>query len=127
MKIGSISRILKDDLAKGGAVPAWVEYLISPLNEFISVATQALRGNLTFQDNFLCKQTTLELTHGVEVEVNPQSSLKVIGMIPLNALKESVDASGFRLKSSGLVGVTFYFRGGVAATKDTVTFLLLFG
>jgi hypothetical protein len=127
MILGTITRILKEDLAKGGAeVPAWVDSLIGPLNQFITGATQALRNNLTFRDNFDCKELTVKVTHGVEILVNPQSNRKVRGMLPLDASGEIIDKHGFSRKSDGQIGVTFYFDGGSSSTKVNVTFVLLF-
>ena len=143
MKLGVIRRILREDLEKAGSVPAWVDQLLYPLNQFISLATQALTNNLTFSDNFSGQQQTLTFTHGVEQKVNPTTSAKVIGVIPLGVASLGTTSKGtapaliskwgWVYKADGTIGITFYFDAGSSgitvssSTKLSVTVQLITG
>lgn len=126
MILGNVTRILKEDLSRYGAVPSWIEGVIGPINNFLSSVTLALRNNLTFRDNFDCREVVLTFTHGVELSVNPQTQKKVRGLLPLEANNAIIDKYGFRRKADGQVGITFYFDAGTSSTQVSVTFILLF-
>lgn len=121
MKLGVIRRILKDDLAKRGEVPAWVDALLDPLNQFIGDCSQALTNNLTFPDNYSGKLLTLTFSHGTELAVNPNTKTRVTGVIPLSvgsygsgsdgAFATLIDKWGWVQKADGTIGLTFYFFG----------------
>ena len=76
MKLSQIKTVSKDSLSKAGELPKWIDALLQPLNQFIENVGQALQGQLTFKDNFLCKVTSERLAHGAETEVNPYTSAK---------------------------------------------------
>ncbi len=71
MRLGTIKRISKEDMARKGDVPAWIDPMLETLNEFIEKITQALNGNLTFADNFLCKEVEQEFTDATELILSP--------------------------------------------------------
>lgn len=127
MKIGIVKRILKEDLAKTGEVPSWVDALIQPLNDAITRFAQALTNNLTLSDNMLGRQYTIELSHGVETVVNPQSRIRPLGILVLDAVGSQIDSYGMDRKQDGTLGITVRFVGGSSGTKATVTFFVLLG
>lgn len=126
MIIGTISRIIKEDLAKSGDLPKWIDSLVDPLNGFITTIGQAIKGQLNFADNFLCKVYTIELTHGKALSINPQSRLKVTGMLPLDGNGQRIDSWGFTRNQDGTLSVTVKFDGGTSTTKSNVSFVIFF-
>ena len=128
MIIANVRRILREDLERSEKIPAWVDNLIGPINEFLDVATTLLRGNVTFKDNFLCKQVSLEFTHGVSIPVNVGNSRsRVLGIIPLDCIGQALDKWKMNRNDDGSVGITLYFDGGSSTTKATCTIIILFG
>lgn len=138
MKIGVLKRILKEDLAKvGGDLPNWIDALLSPLNQFINVVSQALSNNLTIKDNFSGRLLSLEFTHGVEVSVDPQTKNRVYGVFVMaveaagaSSAGETatlIDSWGWVQKSNGKIGITFNFVSGSSSVKRDITLFLLTG
>lgn len=127
MKLGVVKRILKDDLAKSGDVPAWVDVLLQPLNEFIEKVGLALQNRLTFADNFLSKKVTQTFTSGTELVINPQLTgninLKVSGVLLLDASGATVDKFKWARKQNGNIGVTVTFSD-VTSAACTIYVLL---
>jgi hypothetical protein len=123
MKITAIRRILKEDLEKGEKVPAWVDALILPLNQFLEQVTIGLRNRLTFRDNFQSVIKTVSVSSGVQSEISSGSNLKVQGVLILDSDEKQVTGFGFKRLSNGNIGVTVTLSGG--GTAD-VTFLILF-
>ena len=111
MKIGVVKTIVKEEITRLGESPPWIDALLGPLNQFITAVGTALKGNLTFADNFLCVSKTLKFTHDVEQEINPNTKLRVTGMIYTNTSGLGVDVFKWQQKSNGNVGVTFSFSG----------------
>lgn len=126
MKIGSVSRILIEDLEKVEKVPGWVKPMVEVLNNFITIVGQALKNQLTFADNFNAREVVLEVTHDKPLSINTQSRLKVKGMIPVDGGGLFIDSWGFTRNQDGTIAVKFKFENGTATTKSTVTFELLF-
>lgn len=123
MKLGIIKTIQREELSKYGELPSWINSFLQTLNQFINGVGSALKGNLTFEDNFLCKVKTLTFSHGVEQEINPDTRLKVVGVLPTYCSGLVIDKFGWTQKSDGPIGVTFYFNSGTSA-KCTVIILL---
>jgi hypothetical protein len=127
MKLGIIRRIDKADLAKGGEVPKWADYLLETLNPFIEKVALALQNRLTIDDNLLSKVSDFELTHDVELEINPYPSgggnLRVRGVVPLTTGEIFLTAFKWTQKSDGSIGVTAQFSGGTTATIRLAIFL----
>lgn len=115
MKIGVIKTIIKEELTRFGDVPKWMDAFLFPINQFINQVGTALKGNLTFDDNFLCKSKTIKFTSGVELEINPDSNLKVRGVLLLNFEGKNVDKFSWRDKQNNQIGVTITFDGGGSA------------
>jgi hypothetical protein len=132
MKLGTIKRISKDDLARSGDdLPKWIDALLDPLNQAIEKFTLALSGGLTFDDNFSSKRVSLTFTHATEQLVNPfpqgSRKLRVIGVLPVSCGNESIDAFKWVVKTDGSIGVTFQFDGGTSATQAVCSIIILLG
>jgi hypothetical protein len=121
MKLSLIRRILKEDLARQGEVPAWVDSLLNPLNDFINQVAIAFENNLTIKDNVLSKTLSLTFTSGTELEVNPQSSFKVFGILVPDASGKVVSGYGITSrKTNGNIGITINFASGGSSTCSVV-------
>jgi hypothetical protein len=132
MKLGTIKRISRDDLAKSGeALPKWLDLFLDPLNQAIEKFGIALTGALTFEDNILSKRVKLTFTHAVEQAVNPfpigTRKLSVVGVFPVGASDQSIDAFKWTSKQDGSIGVTFQFVGGSSSTQAVCTIIILLG
>jgi hypothetical protein len=127
MKLGTIKRISKEDMSKQGDVPKWMDPMLDTLNEFIEKVSQALLGNLTFEDNFLCKVVEQEFTHATEVIVSPRidgrSGLRAVGVLPTYPGGEELDSFSWVTKENGNLGVTFWF--GTSTTAKCRILILL--
>jgi hypothetical protein len=121
VKITSLRRINKEDIAKAGEVPSWLDALISPLNDFLDQVTSALRNRLTFEDNFQCAVKTIKVYSGVESEVSTGSRLSVRGVQVLDGGEEIISSFGFRRLTNGNLGITVNF---LTAADAEVTFLI---
>jgi hypothetical protein len=128
MKIDAIRTIRIDDLkSAGGEIPAWLDPFLYQLNGFIEVVGKAVQGNLTFSENLFSRVKTYTLTHGVELEINPQVATRVLGVVPVEAVNQKIDKFGFTRKSSGNLGLTVSYDGGTAQTTAACTVLILLG
>lgn len=127
MKLGVIKRILKEDLARGGELPGWIDQLLTPLNEFIEKIGLSLQSRLTFTDNFLCKIVTQSFTSNVEYEINPYldqlKKTRPVGVLFPDFGGAVVDQFGWRVKSNGNLGVTIKFA--TAASSNCTIYILL--
>jgi hypothetical protein len=126
MKLGVINRITRESLGNAD-LPKWMDPFLTSLNQFIEQVGKALLGNLTFEDNFLCKVVVQEFTNGVAAEVNPKRSttdtLRAIGVIPIYAAGETIDKFGWSRKDNGNIEVVCNFGTGPTA-KCTMIILL---
>lgn len=127
MKLTNIKRISKEDMSRKGDVPGWMDPLLDTLNQFIENITQALSGNLTFEDNFLSKVITQEFTHATELIVSPKlegrTGLRAYGVMPMSTSGEELASITWRLLENGNVGITLGFGSSVTA-KCTLLILL---
>lgn len=112
MKLGVVRRINKEDLARSGELPGWVDPLILTLNQFMDSMVTAMAGRVSFSDNIQCKIISTEFTSGTEAVINPQSALKPLGIIPMYAEGKAIDSFKFVYKDNGQVGITLTFTGG---------------
>ena len=128
MRLGVIKRILKEDLAKGGDVPSWMDYLLQPLNEFIEKVGLALQNRLTFADNFLCKTVTQSFDSGVVYQINPkltssQATLHVMGVLLMDPGGGTVSRWYWSRNSNGNLNVAITYSD-VATAKATIYIFL---
>lgn len=111
-KINSIQLIRFDDLQRYAKdIPSWVKGLIDPLNQFMETISGTLRKGVTLADNIAGSVVEVEFTSGVELEVNPQSRNKVIGVRVMYAGDKVVSGWGWRQipNASNNLGVTINF------------------
>ena len=126
MRLSSIKRISKEDMARQGEVPKWVDPMLDTLNDFIEKVTVAINGNLSFPDNFLCKEIEQEFEDGVELEINTKldgrAQLRAYGVLPESTGGVELDALQWRILPSGNIAVTMIFG---TSTKATCRILIL--
>ncbi len=126
MKLGLIKRISKEDMAAKGEIPGWVDPMLDVLNDFIEKTAKALNSNLSFADNFLCREHTQDFASGTAYDVNPaidgRAKLRVYGVLLLDANGAEVDKLKWQKLANGNVSVTLTFT---AATTNKCTILLL--
>lgn len=124
MKLGIIKTVIREELAKFEKLPLWMDPFLQTLNQFISNVGTALNGNLDFKYNFRCTIKSINLTHGVEQEVNPENTkLRVIGVACFNANGKIIDKFGWRFLSNGNIGVTIYFDSSATSSCELIIFL----
>jgi hypothetical protein len=118
---GVIRRISREDLAKKGELPAWVDEMLSTLNEFLDRTVTALRGGLTY-DNFACKSVQLKFTSGTARTVSLAPNQRVSGIHVLEALNHTVTGYGFYRNSDGTIDVRIKFEkhDGTAASGEVM-------
>ena len=115
MKLGVIKKILREDLARAGEIPAWVDPLLLTLNQFIDSVVTALQGRLSFSDNFSCKIVSQTFTSGALLSLNPQSRLKVLGALPVFFGGKTLTKFKIALNTNGNADVTLTFDEGGSA------------
>lgn len=123
MKVGTIKKILKEDLAKFGKLEAWVEPFISTLNGFIEPVVRTLSNNLTFADNFACKVIEQKFTSGTAAEVSVPAGRRVYGILPVEALNKEITSYKFTRKVNGNISITLTWTGGGDAVCRVVILL----
>lgn len=126
MRIESINKISRKDLAEA---PAWIEKLLSPLNQFMDSVSTAMRGRLAFYDNVYCETKEFTFQHAIEQKIS--YNLKTYSGLIVVKVPDSTDVnqrlSGFpivRTIDNQTLGVTFYFVG-VGTTTGKVKFIIL--
>lgn len=128
MKLGTLRRVLKEDLSKAAseALPKWVDALLGPVNEFIEKVGQALQNRLTFEDNFYAINRVQAFDSGVELEVNAKAQFsanaRVYGVLIVSSAGETVSNYVWSQKSNGNIAVTITL---VSATSAKCELLLL--
>jgi hypothetical protein len=106
-----IRRISREDLAKRGEVPAWIDELLQPLNDFMDQTVSTLRGGITFS-NISHKEVKFRFTSGTESQFSVPSNRRVAGIQVVEALNKTITGYGFTRKSNGNIGITVKFDGG---------------
>lgn len=129
MILDTVKRILKEDLARAGALPVWIDALLGPLNEFIEKIARALQGNLSFKDNFAAKIITLQMTHNTAKEISPGSKMRVTGVLLQDSGSQMITSFGWARKENGNLNfiVKFTKFDGTASTPTTMSFVVLLG
>lgn len=126
MKLGLIKRISKEDMAKHGEVPKWMDPMLDTLNDFIEKTATAFNGNLSFGDNFLCKEHSQDFKSGTSYTVNPnidgRTQTRPYGVLPIDTNGAEIDKFLWEKLASGGISVTFTFT---AATTNKCTILIL--
>lgn len=126
MKLGLISRISKEDMARYGDVPKWMDPLLDTLNNFIEKVGTALNANLSFPDNVLCKEYKQDFTSGTAYTINPhldgRPQANAYGVLVLDTNGAEVDKFLWSKLATGNIQVTITFS---AATTNKCTLLIL--
>lgn len=126
MKFSGFKRILKEDLAKQGELPKWIDTLLSPINLLIENVGQALQNRLNFTDNFYCKQVTLTLTSAVALEINPTTpyapTARAYGVLLLSTNGTDLVSYVWSNKTNGNLSVTVTLA---SASEAECTLLIL--
>ncbi len=126
MKLGLIKRISKEDMARHGDIPKYMDPLLDTLNDFIEKVATALSGSLSFADNFLCKEHTQDFESGVAYTINPKvdgrTQTRAYGVLPLDTNGAEVDKFLWQKLETGNISVTLTFS---AATTNKCTILIL--
>jgi hypothetical protein len=123
MILGTIRRILREDLARSGELPKWIEPFLSPLNEFIEKVVLALTGRLTFKDNFRCKVYTGKFASGTPKEVSVPVGARVFGILAVEVLDQVITGYGFDRKANGNLSVTITHDGSGEIQSSVVILL----
>lgn len=123
MLIRLVRRIAKEDLAQKGELPAWIDSLLNPINNFLDNTISALRNGITFRDNVLCQVASQKFRHDVESEIQVNGPYKIQGMIPVMAEADFI--TGFKLtrKTNGNAGVTLKLSSGDEANCTVIVLL----
>lgn len=125
MRIESTNKIYRKDIPEA---PNWLDKLLFPLNQFMDSVSTAMRGKLTFGDNFYCEIKEYDFTHNVEQKItyglkNYAGILVLKGPDTNDGTKVIVTTQSRTIDNSTL-GVIFTFVGG-GTTTGTVRFLIL--
>ena len=127
MRLPIVKRIDKADLERAEKTPKWVDPLMSTLNAFMEAVALALRGRLTFEDNFLCKPYQGEFTSGVAIEINPridlQTNLRVTGVLLVSCGGLRFSSFGWSQLQNGNISVTVDFAAGTSSTCKLIILL----
>jgi hypothetical protein len=67
--------------------------------------------------------STYSFTHNTELEINPNDTRKVIGVVPIFCATSLITAYGWNLKNNGNIGVTIQFSAG-SGTSDCKILIL---
>lgn len=126
MRIESVNKISRQDIPEA---PAWIDKVLSPLNQFMDSVSTAMRGKVTFYDNLYCVTKEFEFTHAVEQKIS-HTLKSYSGLIVIKGPDSSddnlrlVSPPKVRTIDNQTLGITFYFGGG-ATYGGTVRFLIL--
>ena len=115
MKLPVIARLRREDLATAGDVPAWVDKLIDPLNQFIEQMGVAIQGRLAVGDNLAMKYITNTFTDNTELQINPNDKRRVVGILPVYASSKIITGYNFSYKNNGTIGITIKFDAAGSA------------
>ena len=124
MRIESTNKIYRKDIPEA---PSWLDKLLDPLNRFMDSCTTALRGRLTFYDNFYCEIKEFEFTHGVEQRVSfalktYSGVILIKGPDSATAADRLIEPLQVRTIDNLTIGVTARF-GGTSTGK--IKFIIL--
>lgn len=115
MKLPVIRKIRKEDL--GGDIPAWIDRLLSPMNQFIEQVGIAVTGRLSFGENLAGKVIEQSFTHNTALEINTQDSRVVLGVVPIFCDGNIITGYGWNTANNGNLSVTIQFSAG-SGTSD---------
>ena len=122
----SIQRLLEASKLKATEAGQQLGELIDFVNTMADQLVRALRNGLTFQDNFNCLVSTLELKDGISSVVNTGGK-RPYGIIPIRVVSESESVASlvWSIDQSDQTNVTVSFTGS-PTEKQLVTVIILF-
>jgi len=129
MRLSNVKRISKEDLAnksKDEPLPQWLDPMLETLNTFIEQVTNAVNGNLAF-DNLLGKEVYLDFTTGIEQLISPdldgRAQLRAYAVFLADT--NGANATGFkwRVLTNGKLGVTVTLTGATTAKCRLLIYL----
>ncbi len=128
MKLGTLRKVLKEDLAKAGdPMPKWMDPFLGPINEFIEKIGQALQNRLTFADNFYAKEIVLAFDSGKALEVNAKAAFsgnaRVYGVLLVSSSGQIVSNYVWSQKDNGNISVTITFATAGSAKCELLLLL----
>lgn len=123
MKLTNVNLIRKEDLGKGADLPKWIDALLGPLNQILDNMARALKGRLTFADNFACIVSQQVFDTGAALEIGIPIGKRVLGCFPVESLNKQIDKFGFSRLQTGNINVTIDFVGGGTAIPCTLIVL----
>lgn len=119
MKISVLKRINKEDLARSGEIPPWIDALLDPLNTFIENVGLAIQARLTFSENFARQVVSQTFVSGSTYEINPLSSAtirgRVVSVIPGYLGGKELQGLAWDFKNNGNITIKLTFNGGGSA------------
>ena len=118
MKLPIIKKIQKEDLQTGEKLPAWVDRMLSPLNQFIEQVGIAVTGRLTFGDNMAGKFIEESFVHNVSKELNPNDSRIVYGIVPVFCSGDTITGSSWTVLSNGNISVKILFASAGTESRS---------
>lgn len=114
--IDSINTISRQEMPEA---PTWIEKLLFPFNTFMNSVVSALRGKLTFYDNFYAEEKVFTFTNNIELQILLQYIKKYRGfMLVGTPTDQFVTGIKVRLIDNKTVGVTVLFSGGGTTTGE---------
>ncbi len=126
MKLGLIKRISKEDMARYGEVPKYMDPLLETLNTFIDRVATSLNGNLSFGDNVLCKEYSQSFASATAYTINPhldgRPNASPYGVLVLDTNGAELTKVLWSKLASGNISVTLTFS---TATTNKCTLLIL--
>lgn len=125
--VRGIRKLLKSDFKEA---PAWFNKMLGPFNEFLDSVIGALRGKLTFRDNFYCEVKEFEFIHASELEIGHNLD-DYKGILIVNTPSDQATATTYGISEwfvreidNRTIGITIEFAGA-GTTAGNVKFIIL--
>ena len=124
--IKGTNKIMKADIPDS---PAWFDKVLSVLNSFLDTVIGALRGRLTFRENFYCQVKEFTFTHDEELEILYEGLNEFNGVLLVRTPEESSDdyiITGWKTRrvKPNVFGMKVLFQGA-GTTSGKVKFIIL--
>jgi hypothetical protein len=123
MKLPIIKKIQKEDLQTGEKLPAWVDRMLTPINQFIEQVGIAVTGRLTFGENMAGKFIDGTFVHNEAKELNPNDARVVYGVVPVFCSGDIIVGTSWTVLTNGNLSMTILFDS--AGTESRSCRLLL--
>ena len=121
--VRGVRKLLKSDFPES---PEWFTNFLGTFNQFLDSVIGALRGRLTFRDNFYCEVKEFEFVHATELKITHALQnfeglliVKTPGDTP--ATTYGISEYHTRIIDNKNIGVTIEFAAATDADGDTTT------